>query len=627
MPLQITLPGQEGSGRVVGIDLGTTNSLVAYMDRAEAKVIQGEEGGIVPSVVTIDDAGTIVSVGAHAKKNALIDAEHTVYSVKRLMGKSYSDVQKEAGMLSYKLAPREEGLVRIKIGKREYTPIELSSFILKELKDRAEAFLGEPVTKAVITVPAYFNDAQRHATKDAGRLAGLDVLRIINEPTAAALAYGLDRKKNGIVAVYDFGGGTFDISILKLADGIFEVRATGGDTYLGGDDIDRRLMELFLTQIKRIEPQFAPSPEDLQRIRSEAERVKVELSSRMEATVEMVFSAKNVSYKRRITRQELEMMAKPILERTRKPCMAAMADAGLQPDDIDDVVLVGGATRMPAVKALVQEIFRKKPNDTLNPEETVALGAAIQADVLAGGTKEVLLLDVTPLSLGIETIGGMMSTIIPRNTTIPTKARETYTTFADNQTGVEINVFQGERDFVKDNRHLASFTLKGIPPMAAGMAKISVTFLIDADGILHVTALEEHMNISAEVEVKPSYGLTDEEIERMLRESIQYAQEDIVGRRLMEAKTEAERVINATERVLGQIRRHEIEIPEDRLKGLNINQLIDSLYAVKKAVAGDDAAEIKAKLDALERSTEPLAQEIMNASVAQALEGKKLEEV
>jgi Fe-S protein assembly chaperone HscA len=627
MPLQITLPGQIGSGRVVGIDLGTTNSLVAYVEKGEAKIIPGQDGGIVPSVVTLDDSGNIVSVGVHAKKNALIDAEHTVYSVKRLMGKSYTDVQKESGMLSYKLAPREEGLVRIRIGNREYTPIELSSFILKELKDRAETYLKEPVTKAVITVPAYFNDAQRHATKDAGRLAGLEVLRIINEPTAAALAYGLDRTKNGIVAVYDFGGGTFDISILKLADGIFEVRSTNGDTYLGGDDIDRRLMELFLTQLQRIEPTFKPSPEDLQRIRSDAERVKVELSTKNEATVELVFATQNVSYKRRITRQELEMMAKPILERTRKPCLDALADANLRPEDIDEVVLVGGATRMPAVKALVQEIFRAKPNDTLNPDETVALGAAIQADVLAGGTKDVLLLDVTPLSLGIETIGGMMSTIIPRNTTIPTKARETYTTFADNQTGVEINVYQGERDFVKDNRHLASFTLKGVPPMAAGLAKISVTFLIDADGILHVTAVEEHTGISSEVEVKPSYGLTDEEIERMLRESIQYAQEDIAGRRIVEAKTEAERVMNATERVLGQIRRHEIDIPQDRLKVLNINQLIDDLYAVKKAVAGDDVSEIKSKLEALEKSTEPLAQEIMNASVAQALEGKKLEEV
>jgi Fe-S protein assembly chaperone HscA len=627
VPLQITLPGENTGGKVVGIDLGTTNSLVAFVEFGEAKVISGRDGGLVPSVVTLDDNGNVIAVGVPAKKKALIDAAHTVYSVKRLMGKSYSDIQKDSGMLSYKLVPREEGLVRINIGSKEYTPIELSSYVLKELKDRAEKYFGEPVSKAVITVPAYFNDAQRQATKDAGRLAGLDVLRIINEPTAAALAYGLDRKKNGIFAIYDLGGGTFDISILKLTDGVFEVLATNGDTYLGGDDIDRRLMELFLSQISRIEPGFSPSPEELQLIRSEAERAKIALSTAQSVTVDLNFSQKNIIYKRNLTRQEIEMIVRPVLERTKKPCLDAMKDAKLSPKDIEDVVLVGGATRMPAVKLLVQELFHKKPHDSLNPDETVALGAAIQANVLSGGSKDILLLDVTPLSLGIETIGGMMSTIIPRNTTIPTKAQENYTTFADDQTGVEVNVYQGERDMVKDNRHLASFTLKGIPPLPAGAAKVEVNFLIDADGILHVSAKEVYTGIESQIEVKPSYGLTDEEIERMLRESIQFAKQDIAVRRITETKTEAERVVAATEKVLGQMRRQEVNIAPEVMYSLNINKIIDSLYALKKSLTGENAKEIQDNLNALESATEPLAHEIMNASVSVALSGKAVEEV
>lgn len=630
MPIQISLPGQSDSnvvGRVVGIDLGTTNSLVAYVEEGGPKIIPGQDGGIVPSVVTMDDYGNVIAVGNKAKKQALTDAEHTVYSVKRLMGKSYQDVKKDSSLLSYKLATVDEGLVRIQIGNKQYTPIELSAYVLKELKRRAEDYFGEAVAKAVITVPAYFNDAQRHATKDAGRLAGLEVLRILNEPTAAALAYGLDKSKHGIIAVYDLGGGTFDISILKLTNGLFEVLATGGDTFLGGDDIDRRLMEMVLTQLHHLNPAFTPSPEELQQIRTHVESIKIELSSKVQCMLEIDIPRAAIAYRRKISRPELETITKGIIDRTRKICLDAVKDAGLDIDDIDEVVLVGGSTRMPSVKALVKDIFKIKPHDGLNPDETVALGAAIQANVLAGNSKDVLLLDVTPLSLGIETVGGMMSTIISRNTTIPTKAQDTYTTFVDNQTGVEINVYQGERDFVKDNRKLAEFTLKGIPPLPAGAAKVEVTFLIDADGILHVSAREAHTGIQQQVEVKPSYGLTEEEIERMLKESMEFAHVDIQERRITESKTEGQRLLAATEKVLGQLRRGQLAISSTVLQSLNVASIIDALYALRKSIQADDANEILSNIKSLETATEPLAQEIMNASVAEALTGKNVEQV
>jgi len=630
MPLNIQLPGQTNgvaAGRVVGIDLGTTNSLVAYVDGGVAKIIEGADGKLVPSVVTLDDYGAVVAVGQKARQRSMLDASHTVYSVKRLMGKSFQDVKKEAGMLSYRLAPAEEGLVRIQIGNKLYTPIELSSFVLAELKNRAEHFFNEPVTRAVITVPAYFNDAQRHATKDAGRLAGLDVLRIISEPTAAALAYGLDRTNEGIVAVYDFGGGTFDISILKIKNGIFEVLATNGDTYLGGDDIDRRLMDLFLTQIRHMTPGFEPTPEQIQKIRTVAEKTKIELSGKLHVMVEIDLPEAGVNYRRNLTNDEFKRLAKTVIDRTRQPCLDAIRDAKIDPEDLDEVVLVGGSTRMPMVKELVKELFGRKPHDELNPDETVALGAAIQADILAGATTDVLLLDVSPLSLGIETMGGMMSTIIPRNTTIPTKATDTFTTFVDNQTGVEINVFQGERDFVKDNRHLASFTLKGIPPLPAGAAKVDVTFLIDADGILQVRAIETRTGVEQTVEVKPSYGLTDEEVERMLRESIDHAPADIAARRIVESKTEAQRILAATEKVLGQLRRGQLNITAAKLKQIDVASVIDALYALRRALNSEDAAEITKQQALLEVATEPLAKEIMNASVAEALTGKTVEQV
>ncbi len=403
--------------------------------------------------------------------------------------------------------------------------------------------------------------------------------------------------------------------------------STNGDTYLGGDDIDRRLMELFISQIQHMTPDFVPTPEQLQKIRQIAEHAKVELSTRSHITVEIDLPESGIAYRRNLTLPEFERLAKSIVERTRKPCEDALHDAKLGFDDIDEVVLVGGATRMPMVKALVKDIFKRKPHDELNPDETVALGAAIQADILAGVTKNILLLDVTPLSLGIETMGGMMSTIIPRNSTIPTKVSDTYTTFADNQTGVEVNVFQGERDFVKDNRHLASFTLKGIPPLPAGAAKVDVSFLIDADGILQVRAKELHTGTEQHVEVKPSYGLAEEEITRMLREAVEHAPADIAARRLAEAKTEAQRILAATEKVLGQLRRGQLAISQATLKTINVGDVIDALYALRRVTGGEDAAAIAEQQALLERATEPLAHEIMNASVAQALEGKTVEQV
>jgi molecular chaperone DnaK len=606
--------------KVVGIDLGTTNSLVAYMDGDTPRVIADGTGDkLVPSVVSILN-DEVALVGLEAKHHLLTDTDKTVYSVKRLMGKSFADIEKDTHLLTYRFAPQREGLVRIQIGDKAYTPIEFSAMILKELRKRADDFWGEPIAQAVITVPAYFNDAQRQATKDAGKLAGLDVLRIVNEPTAAALAYGLDRKRQGTIAVYDLGGGTFDISILRLKDGVFEVLATNGDTYLGGDDIDGRLMELVLEEIQDEHGvELQPVPAALQAIRETVEKAKCDLSFTESVSLKLDFPEHGVSYKRRLTRIELETLTKDIVDKTRKPCEQALKDARVNPEDLDAVVLVGGVTRMPLVKRTVEELFGQKPYDEINPDEVVALGAAVQADILVGGRKDILLLDVTPLSLGIETLGGVMSVLIPRNTTIPTKAGELFTTFVDSQTGVNINVYQGERELVKDNRKLGEFVLKGIPPMPAGMPKVEVSFIIDADGILQVKAKELRTGIEQSTDVKPSYGLTDEEVERMLRESFEFAQVDIQQRMLIESRNGADMVIKAIEKSLpvhgGMLEEHEK------------TEIERGLAELRESMKGEDYHRIQDLTKKLDEVTRDFAQKIMNSAVKEALKAKKITEV
>jgi molecular chaperone DnaK len=620
-------------GRTVGIDLGTTYSLIAYLDQAAGRpgCIPGPLGDtLCPSVVSVDADGSIV-VGEAARSRLLTQPARTIYSVKRLMGRGVADVQSELKIFPFRIDAGSQNVIRVRLGERVFTPPEISSFILKELKSWAERFFRESVDRAVITVPAYFNDAQRQATKDAGRLAGLEVLRLVNEPTAAALAYGLHEQRRGRVAVYDLGGGTFDISILKLVStgegDIYQVLATNGDTHLGGDDLDNQLLAVARNEIRiRHGLDLEQHPETVQELRKALIAAKHELSFAERAAVLMPLPDGS-TYVREFSRAEFEGMVQPILDRTMGPVQMALADAGLKAADVDEVVLVGGSTRVPLVRRMVEQFFGRRPHAELNPDEVVALGAAIQADILESGVKNMLLLDVTPLSLGIETMGGVAAKIIPRNSTIPASAQEMFTTGVDNQTGIDIHVLQGERELAADCRSLARFQLR-VPPGPAGLARVEVKFLIDASGILQVSARDVKSGQEQSVEVQPSYGLTDVEIEHMLEESIENAERDFNVRQVIEARVEAEAILRATEKSLSELAAAgggpagSPELPAEERHAVDV-----AITALRSAVAGDDYKLIRARVDELNKATIPLAERMMNRVLSSALSGKRLSDI
>ncbi len=621
----------ENKERIVGIDLGTTNSLVAFMQGEQPVVIPGEDGSnLVPSVVALDagEGQRKFVVGNPARAYLVRTPERVIYSAKRLMGRGLEDVQDELKLFPFRLASdlQRGEVLRIRLGEEEFTPPEISAYVLRQLKRNAERYFGAPVTKAVITVPAYFNDAQRQATKDAGRMAGLEVLRLVNEPTAAALAYGLDRNKEGIVAVYDLGGGTFDISILKLHEGIFEVIATNGDTHLGGDDIDNLLIAIALEDIKGdMGLDLSANPEAIQAIRKAVIEIKIALSAAEVAHINVDLPG-GQKYQRELPRTAFEQIIQPVIEKTVGPCRQALKDAGIAPEQIDEVVLVGGSTRIPAVRRLTDEVFHlgprgKKPHTELNPDEVVALGAAVQANILAGGSKateDMLLLDVTPLSLGIEALGGVVAKIIQRNSTIPASATEHFTTGVDGQTNVAIHVLQGERELARDCRSLARFDLKGIPPMSAGLPRIEVKFLIDANGILHVSAREQRSGQEAQIEVKPTYGLTDEQVETMILDSFDHAEEDFQQRQLIEARNEADTILRAVEKAPDNPAWQQLT-DEERAQ---ITLLKAELEVLKQ---GDDLKALRAGTDALDKATRRFAELMMDVAVSSAIKGETMD--
>ncbi len=592
-------------GKIIGIDLGTTNSVVAVMEGGEPKVIVNEEGSrLTPSVVAFTKDGERL-VGQTAKRQAITNPENTIFSIKRFMGRMYDEVTEEMKMVPYKVVKDEMGRAVVEVMGKRYTPPEISAMILQKLKRSAEAYLGEPVTDAVITVPAYFNDSQRNATKDAGTIAGLNVRRIINEPTAASLAYGLEKKKEGLVAVYDLGGGTFDISILEIGEGVFEVKATNGDTHLGGDNIDQRIIDWIIEEFKKDQGiDLSKDRMALQRLKEAAEKAKIELSSVKETDINLPFITADASGPKhlymKLTRAKLEQLAEDLIMRTIPPCEQALKDAGLKPSDIDEVILVGGMTRMPRIQQLVTEFFGKEPHKGINPDEVVAIGAAIQAGVLAGEVKEIVLLDVTPLSLGIETLGGVMTKLIPRNTTIPTRKSEIFTTATDNQTSVEIHVLQGEREMAADNRTLGRFRLEGIPPAPRGVPQIEVTFDIDANGILHVSAKDLATGKEQKVTITASSGLTKEEVERMVKEAQEHAEEDKRKRELVDTRNQLDSLIYSTEKAFKE---HKDKLSEEDRKALE-----EALEEGKKAMGGNDINEMKKAMERITKASHKMAE-------------------